>query len=60
VIVEAIDYAWNIAVNDTVLYVVKEPPHLERIVVKPSEVTLNVTETKEIIAIAYDSIIRHA
>ena len=53
--VEAIDFAWNIAVNDSVQYVVEEPSsRLARIVVEPSEVTLNVGETKEIIAIAYD------
>ncbi len=55
VTVEAIDRAWNIAVNDSVQYVVvKEPSRLTRIVVEPSEVTLNVGETREIIAIAYD------
>jgi len=54
VTVVAIDRAWNLAVNDSVQYEVKEPLRLTRIVVEPSEVTLNVGETKEIIAIAYD------
>jgi len=53
VTVEVIDLAWNIAVNDTVQYEVREPPRLAKIVVPP-ELTLNVNETKEIVAIAYD------
>ena len=53
VTVKAIDRAFNIAVNDTVQYEVKEPPRLAKIVIPP-ELTLNVSETKEIVAIAYD------